>query len=464
MLTLSQKIVGLIAIGLIIYSLFVLQTQEQLIESTLLNQAEKQALVFLHGLEREIAAFPEPLDPKALQDLIVRSSHDKEELEFSVFRLYIYDTDGNVLADTNTQGERRKPIDGYVKEVLRSGKSYLGKELEWKNDPRRGREIPVTEVLIPLHVTGTVAGVIEVEVDLERTQATIKQLDDAYEFRTLVVTVVAGLIMLVFLWLVVHRGLLGPIREIGEMSHRIAQGDLSGRLPVRGHGELAQLKRAVNTMADGIQRLIEEQEAAYFQVMQSLAKALEAKDPYTAGHSARVANWSMRLARHLALPEEEIRILKQGALMHDLGKIAIPDAILNKPDQLTDEEFAAMRNHPVHTAGIMLPLRRFARHREIAAWHHERWDGGGYPDGLKGTEIPLLARIVAIADAWDAMTGDRIYRKGMATEQALAVLEQERDSGQWDPEVVDAFLAMMRQGEDGAAVLKPGDLSDESLV
>ena len=135
MLTLSQKIVGLIAIGLIIYSLFVLQTQEQLIESTLLNQAEKQALVFLHGLEREIAAFPEPLDPKALQDLIVRSSHDKEELEFSVFRLYIYDTDGNVLADTNTQGERRKPIDGYVKEVLRSGKSYLGKELEWPASP-----------------------------------------------------------------------------------------------------------------------------------------------------------------------------------------------------------------------------------------------------------------------------------------------------------------------------------------
>jgi HD-GYP domain-containing protein (c-di-GMP phosphodiesterase class II) len=131
--------------------------------------------------------------------------------------------------------------------------------------------------------------------------------------------------------------------------------------------------------------------------------------------------------------------------MHDLGKIAIPDAILNKPDKLTDEEFAAMRSHPVMTAKIMRPLRRFDRHREIATWHHERWDGHGYPDGLKGEEIPILARIVSIADTWDAMTGDRVYRKGMSVELALEILEKERDSGQWDPAVVDAFLQLVQQ-------------------
>lgn len=444
--TLSQKIVGLIVIGLVVYSLFVLRNQEELIENTLFDQTKKQALVFLHGLEREIAAMPDPLNPELLNQLIQRSSHHIENLEFTIFRLYIYDKNGNVLADTSADGEKIKNIHGYVLDVLIKGKSYLGDEIEWKQDAEQGREIPVVEILIPLHLKSGVEGVIEVEVDLERTQNTIQQLDNAYEFRTIVFSVVAGLVMLSFLWLVVHRGLLGPVLEIGEMSNRIADGDLSRRLHIRGRGELAQLAIAVNTMADGIERLIEEQEAAYIQVMQSLAKALEAKDPYTAGHSSRVARWSVRLARHMGLPEDEIEILKQGALMHDLGKIAIPDAILNKPDKLTDNEFAAMRNHPEMTADIMRPLRRFTRHREIAAWHHERWDGNGYPDGLKGDAIPLLARIVSIADTWDAMTGDRVYRKGMPIEKALGIMEEERDSGQWDPEVLDIFIQLVRQG------------------
>ncbi len=447
--TLSQKIVALIAFGLMIYSLLILQTQEELIENTLFDQSKKQALVFLHGLEREIAALSSPLDSAELQNIVERSSHDIDEMEFSVFRLYIYDSEGKVLADTISSGEKRKNIHGYVKNVLRNDKSYLGDEIEWKMDTDLGHKIPVVEVLIPLHLDGNVAGAIEVEVDLERTRKTIQQLDDAYEFRTIVVSMVAGLVMLGFLWLVVSRGLLSPVLEIGGMSNRIAGGDLSGRLDAKGHDELAQLARAVNTMADSIQRLMEEQEAAYLQVMQSLAKALEAKDPYTAGHSSRVARWSVRLAKHIGLSEEEIEILKQGALMHDLGKIAIPDAILNKPDKLTDEEFAAMRSHPEMTANIMRPLRRFDRHREIAAWHHERWDGCGYPDGLKGNEIPLLARIVAIADTWDAMTGDRVYRKGMSTDRALEIIKQERDSGQWDPEVVDAFVQIVQPENEG---------------
>ncbi len=446
MFTLSQKIIGLIAIGLVVYSLFVLRTQEELIENTLLDQVKKQALVLLYGMEREITALPDPFNQEVLQALIERSSNHIDEMEFTVFRLYIFDNEGNILADTSSDKKKRKKIHGYTEDVLGKNRSYLGHEIEWKMDVARGREIPVVEVLIPLHIAEKVVGAIEVEVDLELTQKRIQQLDDAYELRTIAVSAVAGIIMMAFLWLVVHRGLLSPVLEIGEMSHRIAEGDLSGRLQVRGHGELAQLGRAVNTMADGIQRLIEEQEAAYIQVMQSLAKALEAKDPYTAGHSTRVARWSVRLAMHMGLPEEEIEILKQGALMHDLGKIAIPDAILNKPEKLTEEEFVSMRSHPEMTAKIMRPLRRFNRHREIASWHHERWDGCGYPDGIKGEEIPILARIVSIADTWDAMTGDRVYRKGMSVDRALDILEKERNSGQWDPDVVDAFLNLVRLG------------------
>jgi len=173
-------------------------------------------------------------------------------------------------------------------------------------------------------------------------------------------------------------------------------------------------------------------------------QALEAKDSYTARHSARVAKYSVMLGRRLGLPEGQLKLLKQGALMHDLGKIGVADTILNKPGSLTEEEFAVMRNHPVVTAAIMRPLKRFKEFAEIAAWHHERWDGRGYPDGLAGEAIPLLARIVAIADTWDAMTGDRIYRKGMSVETALATLEQEREMGQWDPRLLEEFITMVR--------------------
>ncbi len=130
--------------------------------------------------------------------------------------------------------------------------------------------------------------------------------------------------------------------------------------------------------------------------------------------------------------------------MHDIGKIGIPDAILNKRGPLDVEEFEIIKSHPVKTAIIMRPLKRFKEFTEIAAWHHERWDGKGYPDGLSGDNIPLLARIVSIADAWDALTGDRVYRQGMDESKALNLIENERNSGQWDPQMIDTFIKMMR--------------------
>jgi len=201
-------------------------------------------------------------------------------------------------------------------------------------------------------------------------------------------------------------------------------------------------------MAGSIQQLFNEQEQSYLQTLQSLAKALEAKDAYTASHSGRVAKFSVMLGKRIGLSAQQLKLLKQGALMHDLGKIGISDTLLNKPDELSDEEYELMKNHPVMTATIMRPLKRFKEFAEIAAWHHERWDGEGYPDGLRGEEIPLLARIVAIADTWDAMTGDRVYRKGMTVETAVSFLEQEVDSGQWDPGLMAEFIRMIRSEQE----------------
>jgi HAMP domain-containing protein len=240
-------------------------------------------------------------------------------------------------------------------------------------------------------------------------------------------------------------GFTRPLRLLSETAGSIAGGDLGSRALIKRRDELGSLADSVNHMADSIEKLLEAQEEAYLQALKSLTQALQKKDRYTAGHSGRVKHYSLKLGERLGLDEATLDLLGRGALMHDIGKIGIPDAVLNKPAPLDDDEFALMQQHPEFTAAIMRPLTRFRVFAEIAAWHHERWDGKGYPDGLAGEEIPLLARIVAIADAWDAMTGDRIYRKGMPVEKALGILEAEADRGQFDPTLIRLFTAAVRE-------------------
>jgi len=240
-------------------------------------------------------------------------------------------------------------------------------------------------------------------------------------------------------------GFTRPLRLLSETAGAIADGDFSSRARIRRRDELGSLADSVNQMANSIEKLILAQEQAYLQALKALTQALQKKDRYTAGHSGRVKHYSLRLGERLGLDAATLALLGRGALAHDIGKIGIPDAVLNKPEPLDDDEVAIMRQHPSFTAAIMRPLVRFRAFADIAAWHHERWDGGGYPDGLTGQEIPLLARIVAIADAWDAMTGDRIYRKGMPAERALGILEAEADDGQFDPDLIRLFAAMVRE-------------------
>ncbi len=180
-------------------------------------------------------------------------------------------------------------------------------------------------------------------------------------------------------------------------------------------------------------------------ILFALAKALEARDDYTSAHSLNVTRYSMLLGQHLGLDEEQLRTLGQGAMLHDLGKIGIPDNILKKPGNLDDVELERIKEHPKLTSEILAPLEKSNNFSDIARSHHERWDGNGYPDGLNGENIPLLARIVAIADTWDAMTSDRTYRQGMSDEIALATLEREKHLGQWDPYLIKEFIKLIRQ-------------------
>jgi putative nucleotidyltransferase with HDIG domain len=451
-LSLTARILGALLTGLALTVIAIGWRSELVIEGAMLDQAKRQALVFLQGIDREIGARGSPRDPVLVQSVLERAvvheqGHDSPG--FSILRIYAYDRDGNIYANVGEGGLGRRDMSGKYGAVVQHGRRYLGNETEQFREPLSGRMIPKADVIIPLRENGAIVAGLEVEINLDETAALIKHLDDTYEYEMFNLLVISAVIMLGFFWLIIHTWLIAPLRSIGALTHRIAEGDFSTRTALLPDDEIGRLGRSINSMAASLEALFDEQEKAYLQVMQSLAKALEVKDAYTARHSARVAKYSVMLGRRLGLSEDQLQLLRQGALMHDLGKIGIADAILNKPGLLDEAEYEVMRTHPVITAEIMRPLQRFKEFAEIAAWHHERWDGNGYPDGLKGEAIPLLARIVAIADAWDAMTGDRVYRAGMPAEKALSIMEAERDHGQWDPRLVDAFVELVR-GEQAA--------------
>jgi len=172
------------------------------------------------------------------------------------------------------------------------------------------------------------------------------------------------------------------------------------------------------------------------------AKALEYRDKETEGHSRRLVELSTQLARALNRSEEEIVHLRRGALLHDIGKLAIPDDILLKPGELNDAERRMMQQHPTYAKQMLAQVSFLQPSVEIAYSHHERWDGLGYPEGLKGEAIPLSARIFAIVDQWDALTSDRPYRKAWTRETVIAYL-QENAGKIYDPEIVNVFLTII---------------------
>ena len=181
------------------------------------------------------------------------------------------------------------------------------------------------------------------------------------------------------------------------------------------------------------------------EVVNMLAMAIDAKDRYTNGHSLRVASYSEALAKQIGMPEDEIRILRREAMVHDIGKIGIPDAVLNNPGELTDEEFKILQSHTTIGARILEKTSGMEGARDVAEFHHERYDGKGYPKGLKGLEIPFHARIVSIADAYDAMNSDRIYRKSLKPSAIRSELAKGRGT-QFDPELLNAFLKLFNKG------------------
>jgi putative two-component system response regulator len=209
------------------------------------------------------------------------------------------------------------------------------------------------------------------------------------------------------------------------------------RKPLRKEELLARVKSLVR-----LKRYTDELESAET-VLYTLASSIEAKDPYTEGHCDRLSRYSVALATHVGLPEELRVALRRGGVVHDIGKVAVPEQILLKAGPLDPAERTLMEAHTVLGERICAPLKTFRHVLPIIRWHHERRDGSGYPDRLKGEAIPITARILQTVDLFDALTTDRPYRKALAPDQAFAMMREEVRRGWWDGTLVDAFEAML---------------------
>jgi len=247
--------------------------------------------------------------------------------------------------------------------------------------------------------------------------------------------------------------LASPIRALAEQAHDIAEGRYGQRVEVRGAAEIADLSSSFNRMSESIDRAMGDlQKAArenhelFINSVRALAAAIDAKDPYTRGHSERVARYAVSIARAMELPPEEVRNVRLSALLHDVGKIGIDDRILRKPTALTDEEFEVMKTHPVKGAAIMSAIPQLSDVVPGMKHHHEKWEGGGYPDDLKGEEIPLLARIVSVADTFDAMTTTRPYQKAMEISYVIQRI-QSLAGTRFDKRITDVLVKAYKNGD-----------------
>ncbi|HUP59559.1 MAG TPA: HD domain-containing phosphohydrolase [Thermoanaerobaculia bacterium] len=248
-------------------------------------------------------------------------------------------------------------------------------------------------------------------------------------------------------------GIARPIRVLAERTREIAEGNYQQRVELKTHNEIGELAQNFNVMSESIEHAVEQLKKAahenhllFINSVRMLAAAIDAKDPYTRGHSERVARYSIAIGKNLSLPEKEMRNLRISALLHDVGKIGIDDRILRKPGALSDEEFEIMKGHPSKGAAIMSGVAQLIDIIPGMKYHHEKWSGGGYPEGLEGEQIPMQARIVAIADTFDAMTTNRPYQKAM---ELGYVVEKIKSFGgtRFDPRVVDAFVNAVKRGD-----------------
>jgi putative nucleotidyltransferase with HDIG domain len=278
-------------------------------------------------------------------------------------------------------------------------------------------------------------GYLAVALNSAQLQASLDQL------RLFLVTLFAAAALItLLLGLALAGAITRPVQRLVGAMRAVAAGDLAHRAPLGPSDEIGYLAQVFNVMTAGLQEKTQALEETYFAAIEALARAIDARDPYTYGHSARVAAFSLEIADELGFPAEKREGLRRAALLHDIGKIGIEDHILRKAGALNYVETEKMQEHPVIGHQMLKDVAFLHSTLTGIRHHHERWDGGGYPDALVGETIPMQVRILSVADVFDALTSDRPYRDAMPPAEAMAFITREAGR-QFDPAVVTAFAA-----------------------
>src|ERR1051325_11037422 len=355
---------------------------------------------------------------------------------------FLVDRDGRVLIHSEPSVDVRHPNFSHLKIVK-----------DFSRAPARLTESYVDSQNNNLKLIGNVAPTVAnsaviVQKPESRAFASVDQM-----IRATVQWVAIALVLAIAAATLFASGIARPIRALAGRTREIAQGNYQQRVELKTHNEIGELARNFNVMSSSVEQAVEQLKKAahenhllFINSVRMLAAAIDAKDPYTRGHSERVARYSTPIGKTLPLPDKEMRNLRISALLHDVGKIGIDDRILRKPGALSDEEFEVMKQHPAKGAAIMSGVAQLIDIIPGMKYHHEKWSGGGYPDGLEGEQIPMQARIVAIADTFDAMTTNRPYQKAMELNYVVEKIKSFAGT-RFDPRVVEAFVQAVKRGD-----------------
>ncbi|HEX8179445.1 MAG TPA: HD domain-containing phosphohydrolase [Pyrinomonadaceae bacterium] len=388
------------------------------------------------------------------------SQSERELLARGLPVIFVVDTQGRAVAhpDARVAYAERSMLDLKVVQDWTETGAQVQSMLEPFTVEHDGRQDEMLGSYATAELdTGARLGVIAIQDE----RAALRSVTEMRR-QTVVISLVAATFALLIGFLFAKQ-LTQPVRDLAEAAQRIAAGNFAQRINVRSRTELGALGESFNQMTDQLEHYIEdlrraaeENRALFLGTVKALAAAIDGKDPYTRGHSERVARFSLAIAERMNLSDEEIEKLRISALLHDVGKIAIDDKILKKPAALTDEEYEVMKQHPQRGFKIMSQIPAMKDFLPGMYMHHEMINGAGYPQGLKGDEIPMQARIVSVADTFDAMTTDRPYQKAMTLEAALARINDFVGT-RYDANVVAALVAACEAGQvaPGRARLRP---------
>lgn len=352
--------------------------------------------------------------------------------EESLSQVTIYDTDFNPINSTFTELPSRPLIDSSI--VLKNqAQQSVTRDFSFSNiayaellgawEARDGEDMGIMGTALPKTFLVRTSNITKINITI---------------------VFVFAIIMAMLLGLFLANLITQPILKLEQAASDVAKGNRDIRVSTNGGDEIADLAISFNKMVSSLSRSEKDLISAYDKTIEGWSKALELRDEETEGHTQRVTELTLELARAMGIEEGNLTNIRRGALLHDIGKIGIPDSILLKPGPLNQAERKMIEKHPVFAREMLKRIEFLYPAMEIPSFHHERWDGKGYPTGLVGQEIPIAARIFAVIDVWDAITSDRPYRKAMPYKKAFAIIIN--DSGtHFDPEVVTAFSKLMEK-------------------